>query len=177
MIDFKIPPIGREVRKYMDKFGDKAVDEIVKVMKKAGQDEVRNTRNRLFSRSTTSGDIYQKVGSEVTFAINPAGPKQIPILRFGAGDDFQGVIGETGKQNINIAGILAFGKPKGSPQSNKKFAFYKKLGAKIFLPEGYSSPAKEPEPAFLDKAEENLQKKIEEKVPEALRKAFGEVSF
>ena len=174
MIDFKIPPIGREVRKYMDKFGDKAVDEIVKVMKKAGQEEVRNTRNRLFSKSTTSGDIYQKVGSEVTFAINPAGPKQIPILRFGAGDDFQGVEGSRG---ANIAGILMEGKDKGRKSREKKFAFYKKLGAKIFLPKGYSSPEKKPEPAFLDRAEENLEKKIEEKVPAALRKAFGEVSF
>ena len=175
MIGIKTPPIGREVRKFLDKFGDKAVDEIVNVMKKAGQEEVRNTRSRLLTRSTTSDGIYDKVASEVTFDIVAGGPKQIPVLRFGAGDDFQGVM--SSNKEVNLAAILMEGKKRGKPQSKIATVPWKKLGGDIFLPKNYESPAKDPEPAFLDKAEENLEKKIEEKVPEALRKAFGKVKL
>ena len=172
MIGFKVPGIAKEAKDYIRKFGNEAVDEIVNTLKKIGQEEVRNTQNRLFGRSTTAGDIFSEVADEVTFDIVGGGPKQIPVLRFGAGDNFEGVMGSRGG---NIAGILAFGKKKGSPSSQKKFADYKKTASKIFLPEGYESPARDAEPMFLDRAEENIERKIQERVPEALRKAFDEV--
>ena len=182
MIDFKIPPIGREVRKYMDKFGDKAVDEIVKVMKKAGQEEVRNTRNRLQGRSTATGDIYDKVAEEGIFdiqggSVSGSGKEDLPIIRFGAGERFAGIKGSRGE---NIAGILAYGKDKATkeiPEPYSVFRMWKKLGRHIRLNPGYVSPEKKREEAFLPKAKDNIVRKLEDKIPEALRRAFGEVSF
>ena len=96
------------------------------------------------------------------------------MLRFGAGANFAGVKGKRGE---DIAGILAFGKKKGKPLSQRKFAEYKKTASKIFLPEGYRSPEREAEEAFFPKAKSNIEEKIQKRIPEALRKAFNEVKI
>ena len=177
MIGFKVPGITKDAREYLRKFGDEAVDKIVETLKKIGEEEVRNTQRRLATRSTASGDIFDKVADEVTFDIVGAGPKQIPVLRFGAGDDFAGITGSRGE---NIAGILAFGKKAGKPLKQRKLATPAKksgTGFKIILQKGYVSPAREAEEAFLPKAEKNIEEKIERRVPEALRRAFDEVKI
>ena len=174
IIHFNTSNIVPDAIKYMKKFGEEAKVEIFDALKKIGKNEERNTQNRLTGRSTTTGDIFDKVGNSVNSAVLP-GNDGMPFLRFGAGKDFEGVRSQNGE--VNIAGILAFGKRKGKPSSEKAQGFYKKLGGKIYLPKGYESPAKEPESAFLDKAQDNIIRNIEQKVPEALRKAFGEVSF
>tara|TARA_R100001086_G_scaffold70336_1_gene33563 strand:+ start:194 stop:727 length:534 start_codon:yes stop_codon:yes gene_type:complete len=175
MIHIKTPGITKEAKRYLQKFGKEAVDEIIKTLKKIGEEEVRNTQSRLATRSTASGDIFDKVADEVTFDIVGAGPTQIPVLRFGAGDNFTGIIGSRGE---NIAGILAFGKKAGKPLKQRKLATPAKksgTGFKLILQKGYVSPAREAEEAFLPKAEKNIEEKIEKRVPEALRKAFDEV--
>tara|TARA_R100001082_G_C4362346_1_gene160005 strand:- start:1209 stop:1733 length:525 start_codon:yes stop_codon:yes gene_type:complete len=172
-VDFHVENIVPEVRKYMRKFGEEALVEIFDALQKIGDNEVRNTQRRLDGRSTTSGDIFNRVSDEVRSVVLP-GQNEVPFLRFGAGANFAGVQGKRGE---NIAGILAFGKRKGSPLSQRKFAEYKKTASKIFLPEGYESPARDAEPMFLDRAEENIIRNIERKIPEALRKAFNEVKI
>ena len=170
-IDFHVENIVPEVRKYMRKFGEKAEIEIFDALKKIGDNEVRNTQRRLDGRSTTSGDIFSRVSDEVRSVVLP-GQSGMPFLRFGAGDNFAGV---RGKRGADIAYILAFGKEKGSPLSQRKFAEYKKTASKIFLLEGYESPARDAEPMFLDRAQDNIIRNIEKKIPEALRRAFDEV--
>lgn len=180
-VRFEFTDIRSDVIKYMRIFGQEAVDEIVKVMKKAGKEEVRNTRNRLQGRSTAAEDIYDKVAAEVTFdiqggSVSGSGKEDLPIIRFGAGRDFAGIRGGRGE---NIAGILAFGKKEGKPikEPHAVFRTWKKLGKKIILRPGYVSPERKEEQAFLPQASENIVKKLEDKIPEALRRAFGEVSF
>lgn len=172
-VDFHVENIVPEVRKYMRKFGEEALVEIFDALQKIGDNEVRNTQRRLDGRSTTSGDIFSRVSDEVRSVVLP-GQREVPFLRFGAGENFTGVIGERG---ANIAHILAFGKAKGRPLRQRKFADYKKTAKKIFLPEGYVSPARDGETMFLDRAQENIMRNIQKKIPEALRKAFNEVKI
>ena len=181
-VRFEFTDIRSDTMKYMRIFGQEAVDEIVKVMKKAGQEEVRNTRNRLQSRSTAAGDIYDKVAEEVIFdiqggSVSGSRKEDLPILRFGAGEGFAGIKGSRGE---NIAGILAYGKDKATkeiPEPYSVFRMWKKLGRHIRLNPGYVSPEKKREEAFLPKAKDNIVRKLEDKIPEALRRAFGEVRF
>ena len=172
-IAFETPRISGIARRYMEKFGDKAVREIAKALQKVGDQEAKNTSNRLFSRSTASEDIFDKVGRGVYSELLEVSDDNISL-------EFGSDTGQPGSRGANIAAILAFGKSTGSPLSMRKFATPAKksgTGHKILLPKGYVSPARPEERMFFPRAQKNIRKNLEKKVPEALRKAFGEVSF
>jgi hypothetical protein len=169
-VEFQTPDITGIAKRYLNKFGQDAVDVIVETLKKIGETEERNTSNRLFSRSTANADIFERVGEAVFSEIGEQSKKNVTLL-FGSAPG-------PGSRGANIASILARGKKQGPRQSQRKFATPAKksgTGHKIFLPEGYRSPERKAEPMFFPRAQQNIMKNIEKKIPEALRKAFDEV--
>jgi len=175
MIAFEFTDVRKISKRYLQKFGKKAHEEIVKVMKKAGQREVNNTKSRLMTRSTASGDIYNKVADEVHFEIVGDSQQDLPTLRFGAGENFTGVKGSRGG---NIALILAQGFGGATvPDTGLFVKGAKKVGKKIFLSPGKELPPRPAESAFLEKAMKNIPENLEREIPEALRKAFDKVEI
>jgi len=179
MIAFEFTDVRTISKRYLQKFGKKAHEEIVKVMKKAGQREVNNTKSRLMTRSTASGDIYNKVADEVHFEIVGDSQQDLPTLRFGAGENFTGVQGSRSKDGKgNIALILAQGFGGATvPKTGLLVKGAKKVGKRIFLSPGKQLPARPPESAFLEKAMKNIPENLEREIPEALRKAFDKVEI
>ena len=180
MIGFKLPGITKDAREYLRKFGDEARQKIKEQLEKIGKAEVGNTQRRLMTRSTASGDIYHKVADSVGFdIIDSRGPNELPILRFGSGegDDFAGVEGSRSKDGLgNIAYILKEGFGGATvPKTGLLVRGAKKKGGWIYMSPGFRIPSRPKEEAFLDKAEENIERNIKQKIPDALRKAFDEV--
>ena len=171
-VEFQTPDLPSVAKRYLKKFGQDAMDEIVKTLRKKGKTEERNTSNRLFSRSTSSGDIFERVGESVFSEIGEQNKKNVTLL-FGSAPG-------PGSRGANIAAILALGKKagkelkKGTETKPAKKSPSQEL---IWLPAGYVSPERKADPMFFPRAQDNIKRNIEKKVPQALRKAFGEVKI
>ena len=186
------PPVyhAKNAKKAFKNLSDDAKVKIVNRMSKIVQDEIINTRRRLFNKGLGKGNIYEKVANSIDAdMVVETNDAQLPKYIFGSSSvagarDFRGV---TGSRGANISAILQFGKKKGS-------VLYQPIGVKpsakamlggwsgalnkqgkptIWLMPGWASPAFAKEPAFLDQAFDNIKRKFEAEIPDMIEQAYG----
>ena len=177
-----------DTKQMMKLFEKEQKDAVEAVLRDIGRTESRDMAKRLKGK----GRIGQKVAAAVNFALRPEESKdKYAVLEIGALD--HDVIGSRG---ADLAHILAFGKAKGKPvkeppkrilangSTNKKWFFNNAPGKGITFQfptykkggKPYVSPEKEPEPAFLEKSMQNIEKKIQDRVMEGLIDGWNETA-
>jgi len=170
-----------DMKKIMKVFEEEQNKTVNAVLKKIGREEANDTKKRLQGK----GRIGRRVARAVSSGLAKSKDGEYDVLQIGVLDE--DVIGSRG---ADLAAILAFGKKEGKPTRPKDApALYSinPSNASVWFfgnspnhppvfnrptSPGYVSPEKRPEPAFLDQAAENIEKKIVRKIGEGLVKGW-----
>lgn len=170
-----------DMKKIMKVFEEEQNKTVNAVLKKIGREEATATKKRLQGK----GRIGRRVARAVSSGLAKSKDGEYDVLQIGVLDE--DVIGSRG---ADLAAILAFGKKEGRPTRPKDApALYtiNPSNASVWFfgnspnhppvfnrptKPGYVSPEKRPEPAFLEQAAENIEKKIVRKIGEGLVKGW-----
>ena len=167
-----------DVEKLMKTFEKEQKREVEEILKSIGQEESRNMKSRL---NNLSGSMGAKVAATIASRMVDYNG-DYKELEIGS------IKGEAiGSRGANLAIILAEGKGRGSevrmPPRESGIWFFgnspsssyggfvtpKSLAHPVsVIKKAYRSPAKEPEPKFLEQGMENIERKIQERVIEGI---------
>jgi len=171
------------VKRMLKDFEKEQKIEVEKILSEIGQEEAKNMRSRLqrirADGTPRVGGIGAKVASTVASRMHEAN-----------GDYKQLEIGSIkgraiGSRGADLAVILAEGKAEGSPIKDPPgerpswfFGNSPNTGKTFNFPvkapkPGYISPAKDPEPEFIEKGMENIERKVRERVMEGIEQGWS----
>ena len=173
-----------DMKKVMKVFEEEQNKTVNAVLRKIGRDEANDTKKRLRGK----GRIGRRVARAVSSGLAKSKEGEYDVLQIGVLDE--DVIGSRG---ADLAAILAFGKREGKPVREVPPPGLYSLNPRIKtvwffgnapshppvfnrpvnpIDPGYVSPEKKPEPAFLEQAAENIEKKIVRSIGEGLTQGW-----
>jgi len=170
-----------DVEKLMKTFEKEQKREVEEILKTIGQEESRNMKARL----NNLGSGYSSMGAKVAATV---ASRMVDYNGDYKELEIGSIKGEAiGSRGANLAIILAEGKGRGSevrmPPRESGIWFFgnspsssyggfvtpKSLAHPVsVIKKAYRSPAKDPEPKFLEQGMENIERKIQERVIEGI---------